>query len=965
MPDRPSDPPASADTFARARAIFEAALEAGDAGRDRILQDRCGSDGLLRATVDRMLQADGAPHGLLDGSPLLVADRWTEGDTFAHFRIGELIGRGGMGEVYQARDLSLNRDVALKVLPADGMDLPGADDRSRRLHQEAQTLAAFNHPNIATIHGLVEADGTRALVLELVDGPTLAARLADGPMPIDEAVACARQIAGALEAAHERGIVHRDLKPANVTLRPDGAVKLLDFGLAQVANAAGTASSEPAGGLAGTAAYVSPEQVRGREGDRRSDIWSFGATVFEMLTGAPAFTGRDVPETLAAVTTGEIAWATLPATTPQPLRQLLVRCLDRDVTRRLRDIGEARIVLDDLLDGTADAPVPPPVERRRWTRLAVPAAVLLAGGALAAATLWRRAPPTPPPVTRFSLSLPADRSLQIDPRSRDLAIAPDGSRIVYKGGTRIDRTHLFVQRLDGLEPEPITAAGMPKGPFVSPDGQWVGYFEPGPPGAAFKMVPITGGPPILVSRLDGPSSGATWIDDRTVVAASAAPATGLLRLSADGGDAVVLTRPDRGRGEADHLWPHALPGGRHVLFTVTALSGGLDAAQIAVLDLAAGTWRPVLPRGRQPHYLPSGHLVYVAGGALWAVGFDATRGEVLGAPRVAVPQVVTLPTGVAEYDVGGDGTLVYVAGETAPSLRTLVWVDPQGREEPLDAPPRAYANVRLSPDGTRIATEIEGDGHDIWVWDVAGRRLTRVTTDPGTDQAPVWMPDGRRLVFKTEADGALGALAMQAADGSGSVERLLDSGRVLRPSATLADGSGVFFSDGSGPKLLRLDAGRSVSSLLDLPRGGGDGRLSPDGRWIAYTVLDTRTPYVFVSPFPAANSGRTLVTPAGGSQPRWAPDGRTLYFTALDGTLMSTRTALTAAFTSEPPMQVLTKAYFGGITALSRTGTFDVSPDGRRFLMIKETADDATQRPRIVVVRNWHEELARLVPARP
>lgn len=883
-----------------------------------------------------------------------------------------------MGEVYQARDLSLNRDVALKVLPVEAVHAPGDGDHMARLREEAHTLAALNHPNIATIHGLVEADGLRALVLELVDGQTLAERLAEGPMAIDDAIAYARQIAGALEAAHEQGIVHRDLKPSNVKQRPDGTVKLLDFGLAKIVrpvSGVGAAANRPSNSLpidspaavVGTAAYMSPEQARGRDGDRRSDIWAFGAVLFEMLSGARAFKGGTVPETLAAVTEGEIAWSWLPSQTPQPLRRLLARCLDRDAGRRLRDIGEARIVLDDLIDGTATipAPVTSTGRARSTVRVAASTAAVATVGIMAVA-LWPRPSSPPSAVTRFALTLPADRQLLVDPQSRDLSITRDGTRIVYKGGARIDRTQLFVHRLDQLEPEPLTSTGLPKGPFLSPDGQWVGFFEPGAPGAAFKKVPLTGGPPVFVSRLDGPSRGATWIDDRTIIAASGATATGLLRLSPSGGDPVVLTRPNRERGEGDHLWPQVLPGGRHVLFTITALTGDIDAAQVGVVDLASGSWRPVLQGARQAHYLPSGYLVYVAGGALWAIAFDPVRAQTLGAARVVVPQVVTLPTAVAEFDIADDGTLVYLVGSaTSAAPRNLVWVDRDGREDPIDAPPRAYVNVRLSPDGTRVAAEIEGDGHDIWVWDLARKSLTRVTSDPGTDQSPVWMPDGRRLVFKTEAGGVLGALAMQAADGSGTAERLTDGTRIERASFALADGSGILFSDGTGPKLLRLDRDRSVSPLLPLVgRGGGDSELSPDERWMAYVAIYSDAPQVFVSPFPDVTASRTLVTPAGGSQPRWARDGRALFYTGLDGTLMSVTIDPKAPITIGPPVQVLTTAYYGGITVLSRTGTYDVAPDGQRFLMIRDI-DDATadRRTQIVIVRNWIEELKRLVPA--
>ena len=973
MADRLPHEPSRLHAFTRARVIFESALETAGPERERLVRDACGNDATLRATVEQMLKADEAPHVLLDGGPALTSNRWAAGEAFLDFQIIELIGRGGMGEVYKARDLSLNRDVALKVLPVHAGDTRADDDRMARLREEAHTLAALNHPNIATIHGIVESEAVRALVLELVDGQTLADQVAEGPISLSETMDYARQIAGALEAAHEQGIIHRDLKPSNVKRRPDGTVKLLDFGLAKIIRPvssggarASDSSKQPVdspGAAIGTAAYMSPEQARGGEGDRRSDIWAFGAVLFEMLSGERVFTGRDVQETLRAVTAGEIGWSRLPSQTPQQLRQLLARCLDRDAARRLRDIGEARIALDDLIGGTAAVPTPAAPGRSRSAILLGAATAALASGVTAIA-LWPRPSAPTAPVTRFALMPPADRQLLVDPQSTDLSITPDGTRIVYKGG-RVDRTQLFVYRLDQLEFEPLTSPALPKSPFVSPDGQWVGYFEPGTgTGAAFKKVPITGGPPVLVSRLDGPSRGAVWIDDRTIIAGSGATSTGLLRLSPSGGELVVLTRPNRERGEADHVYPQQLPGGRQVLFTITALNGGLEAAQVGVLDLESGSWRPVLPRARQAHYVSSGHLVYVAGGALWAVAFDPTRAQILGTARVVVPQVVTLPTGAAEFDISDDGTLVYVVGIPASAApRHLVWVDREGREEAIGAPPRAYANVRLSPDGTRVASEIEGDGHDIWVWDFARKSLTRVTSDPGIDQGPVWMPDAQRLVFRTEAGGVRGALAMQAADGSGTAERLSDGAGAERASFALADGSGIIFSDGAGPKLLRLDGERSVARLLDLSQGGGDAALSPDERWMAYVALDATTPYVYVSPFPGATSSRTLVTPDGGSQPIWARDGRTLFYTALDGRLMRVTINLEGRIKIGTPIACTNTAYYGGLTVLSRSGTYDVASDGQRFLMIKEPDDAKSVRPtQMVVVRNWSEELKRLVP---
>ena len=582
----PADGDDSGD-FLRVREIFESALDRPPQERMAFVEAACDGDAAILAAVQEMLRADAEPHPLLDSGPGATSDRWRPGDTFAgHYRVIALLGRGGMGEVYRAHDARLSRDVALKLLPSAIGGAVDGSERLNRFQREAQVLAALNHPNIGAIHGVEEADGVRALVLELVDGPTLAERIASGPLPLAEALSVARQIATGLEAAHEQGIVHRDLKPANVKLRPDGTVKLLDFGLAKMMQpesaVLGAPHSSPIittpslvqrGVLLGTAAYASPEQAKGREADKRSDVWAFGAVLYETLCGERAFKGADIPETIAAVLRADLDLSRLPPATPAPLRHVLSRCLERDVTRRLRDIGEARIVLDDLTAGrSATAPTESTAVATRslWRRLLPPTAAVLAGAAAVAALMWRPAPQ--PPVTRFRLSMPAEAALLLDPQSRDLTISPDGTRVVYKGGPSADRSRLFVFALDQLEPKPLTSTGQPKGPFISPDGQWVGFFEPGGGsggvGAALKRVALAGGPSLATSKLDGPSRGAVWTENG-VIAASGAPATGLLRIPATGGEPSVLTRPDRNNGERDHLWPQVLPGGKTVLFTVT------------------------------------------------------------------------------------------------------------------------------------------------------------------------------------------------------------------------------------------------------------------------------------------------------------------------------------------------------------------------------------------------------------
>jgi eukaryotic-like serine/threonine-protein kinase len=750
---------------------------------------------------------------------------------------------------------------------------------------------------------------------------------------------------------------------------------VLDFGIAKMlqpeATVSGDASTSPTitspslverGNLLGTAAYMSPEQAKGREATRRSDIWAFGAVLYEMLARDRAFKGDDVSETLAAVLRADVDWARIPAAAPAPLRQLVARCLDRDVTRRLRDIGEARIVLDDLAREPR-ARVSDDVRAPIAKRLVPPLVAAAVAAGVVAALLWPRPQPPSQSVTRFALSIPDEQTLLLDGQSRDLAITPDGTRVVYKGGSRIDRTQLFLYDLDRIGPTPLNTIGMPKGPFASPDGQWIGFFEPGALGAVFKKVPLSGGPALQVSRLDGPSRGATWGDGDVIVAASGATGTGLLQLSPNGGEPTVLTRPDRDAGELDHYWPQFLPGGKAVLFTITS-PRGLEAAHVAVLDIASQTWRTILRGASQAHYVDSGHLVYVAGGALWAIAFDLTRLDTIGDGAVVVPQIATLPTGVAEFDLARDGTLVYVASGGARSTpRTMVWVDRRGREEPIPTPPRPYSNVRLSPDGTRIATEIAEDEHDIWVWDLVRQTLTKVTTDPGLDESPVWTADGRRLVFTSQAGGDLGSLFWQAADGSGRAERLTAGALIERATSVLPDGTGVIFSTGRNSSVLTLGGSARETRPL-LGQGTGMMDLSPDGRWIAYANFETGTPQIFVSAFANPDGARIQVTPSGGTEPRWSRDGRELFFIGLDGRLMTAPVSAGEMPAIGAPVAVLHQRYVGGPTLLSRAATFDVSPDGRRFVMLKQSGGDG-QPPEpatVVVVKNWVAELQRTVP---
>jgi serine/threonine-protein kinase len=896
----------------------------------------------------------------------------TTGTRLCTYEIGEAIGTGGMGAVYRAHDTKLGREVALKVLLPEVADNP---ERLARFRREAQILASLNHPNIAHIYGLEESEGVVALVLELVEGPTLADRISKGAIRLDEALLIAKQIAEALEAAHEHGIVHRDLKPANIKARPDGTVKVLDFGLAKAlepisgvrSNLADSPTiTSPAmtqmGVLLGTAAYMAPEQARGRVVDKRADVWAFGTVLFEMVSGRPPFPGDDISQVLARVIDRDPDWQALPGETPAALRRLLTRCLKKDPRDRLHDIGDARIEILELVSGATELATPA-ISRARppWRRAILMTTINLVTATVTGTIVWFAARQTvaPPQISRFAITLPSSAPLSLNGVSRDVTLTPDGSRLVYVGAN--DST-LFVRPLDQLQGIPLVRSTSIRHPFVSADGQWVGFFD----GLLLKKVALTGGPAVLVTRLDFPGRGATWAPDGTIIFATASgtTVTGLQRVSADGGTPVVLTRPDRAHGEASHWWPELLPGGQAVLYTVTATTGGLDAASIAVLDLRSGRQTILLRGGSHAQYAPSGHLVYAAAGTLRAVGFDARSMSLAGTPVPVVPQVLTTTAGAVEAELARDGTLVYVAGDVRSGGRTLVWVDPQGGETALAAPPRSYVAPRLSPDHTRVAV-MAGDvgGADIWVSDLARPGLARVTTE-GTNLSAVWM-DNRRVVISSDREGAPN-LFSQAADGTGDVERLTESPNPQNPSAVSSDGTQLVFTEtstttGDDVMLLALDGQHQVHPLVQTPFDERNGIVSPDRQWLAYEANDTGRFEIYIRPFPDTTRGRWPASTSGGTQPLWARNGRELFYLAPDGALMHVTVPKGSAWNASAPTKVLEGRYVVR-TGSSTQRTYDVADDGR-FLMLKAPGSDPTDTPpQLIVVQHFDEELKRLMP---
>ena len=912
------------------------------------------------------------------------------GTRIGSYEVVAQIGAGGMGEVYRARDTRLKREVALKILP-DSF----ANDRERlaRFQREAEVLASLNHPNIATIHGLEESGDTRAIVMELVEGDTLADRIARGPIPLDEALAIAKQIAEALDTAHEQGIVHRDLKPANIKSRDDGTVKVLDFGLAKLgpsgadAPSALGATASPTlsvaftgvGTILGTAAYMSPEQARGKMVDKRADIWAFGCVLFEMLTGKRAFDGTDATEMIAAVVRGEPEWSALPAATPPKLIAVLKRCLQKDRKLRARDIGDVNFELDEVWRAPAPAHTPTVIARLPLWRRAIPfAAAVLVTMALTATAVWLLRPaPSDRRVARFVVNLPENERFSNTGRHA-VAISPDDAHIVYGANGRLN-----LRRLDQVEATPIRSTeGAPtslvesaRNPFFSPDGQWIGFWQ----NNQLKKVSVAGGAAVVVCAADNPW-GATWGEDDSIVFGQGPK--GIMRVAAAGGTPELVVKLDS--GESAH-GPQVLPRGRGILFTLRPAGAQTwDESRTVVQSLTTGERKEVIKSGSDARYLPSGHLVYAFERAVLAVPFDVDTLSVTGGP-VPVLEVVARPgavsTGAAQFSVSARGTLVYIedtGAVTAPN-RTLMWVDRDGRETPIKAPARAYRHPRLSPNGQSIALDSSDQQFDVWIWNLAGETLTPLTVDSANDSDGLWTPDGGRVIFKSTRAGSRGIgtgnLYWQATDGTGAAERLTDSPNNHIANAVSPDRTTLVFREdtatGSDLLLLPLQGERRPQPLVKTPSMERNADISPSGRWLAYESNESGQFEVYVRPFPNVNDGRSQVSAGGGTVPLWSRNGREIFFMTLRGESLMTAAILestgSAAFKHGTPIKLLdTRSYYaptGGLNNLGPGRMYDVSADGHRFLMMKNVSEpERTSAPQsIMVVQNWIEEVKRRV----
>jgi serine/threonine-protein kinase len=891
------------------------------------------------------------------------------GTALGHYEIAGLLGAGGMGEVYRARDTRLRREVAIKVLP----DAFARDEhRLSRFEREARLLAALNHPNVMTLHGLERSGEAVFLVMELVPGKTLAERLLEMPMSVREALGALRQVAEALEAAHEKGVVHRDLKPANLKITPEGRVKVLDFGLAKALEADrrdgvdsewSTNAMTAVGVALGTAAYMSPEQARGRPVDRRADVWAFGCVLYEALTGHRAFPGETAPDALAAVLDREPDWQRLPPDTPPIISRLLRRCLRKDPAQRLRDIGDARLEIEEALTGDADprptgltatALTPGP---EAWGRRVLPWAIAILAIA-AGATLAARGPrgsgrQARHVATRFSIVLPLEetlRSANSYVESPSLAVSPDGGRLVYMG-LRGTVGRLYLRAMDRIEATGLGGTeGAPRGPFFSPDGQWVGFFD----GIRMRKVPVTGGAAIDICNVPPVTRGASWGEDGVIVFAPSF-STGLWQVPSSGGTPQPLTQPDSAQGEIAHLWPQVLPGPKAVLFTVWP-GGGFDEGHIAVLPAATGRPRRLGVRGAQARYAPSGHLLVARGGAILVAPFDLGRLEVTGEALPADETVLqSETTGAAHFDVSSTGTLAFMPSEAATGRR-LVWVDRSGASRPTSGLRREFMSMRLSPDARAIAVEV---GKDVWIYDLqrdALRRLTRL----GVSNCPVWSPDGSALAFTAVRRSELPHLYRAPADGSRDAERLGTDDSVQIPFAWSRAG----LAYGASPPVERGPEDWDVWLLPDpgnpVPRrvireafNQSQPEASPDGRWLAYVSDESGRFEVYVRPT-GGGTGKWQVSADGGDEPRWSRSGGELFYREGDR-VMTVEIERGRQLRASRPRALFRGPYLKSYGP-DACPTYDVAPDGR-FLMVE--AGPETSGSRIDIMLHWLDQLSK------
>ena len=879
----------------------------------------------------------------------------TPGTRIGPYEVTALIGAGGMGEVCRARDTKLNRDVALKVLPAA---FAGDPERMARFQREAQLLAALNHPSIAAIYGLEEAEGHRAIVMELVEGSELR-----GPLPVDEVLRVAKQIADAVEYAHDRGVIHRDLKPANIKVTPDGSVKVLDFGLAKALDDAGNSgiqlhgSMSPtlslgathAGVILGTAAYMAPEQAKGKAVDRRADIWAFGVVLYEMLTGAPMFGGDTVAETLASVMKDAPTFGKLPNETPRAIRKLVSRCLERDVRRRLQSIGEARIVIEDVLAGAGSEEQPvqtaalaKPASKLPW---AVAAVLFAALGTLAWA--WYPRPPVPNAgVVRFTMLPPESvRLTGLGPNASQQAVSPDGHFVAFVADEPGGRQTLWIRPLESLTAQQLDRTDGASFPFWSPDSQFIAFFQDG----QLRRVPVSGGSPLTICDASA-GQGGSWNRDGVIVFAPLADGP-LHRVPATGGVSAPVTRLDQ--GEERHTWPWFLPDGQRFLYFARGNTPDTSGLYVQTLGSTERTFvMPTQGRGAVTGRAAETHgiLVFMREGTVLAQGLDLDTLQLMGEPVTVADDVRTGGiNGRNAFSVSTNGVMAYRAGRFVD--QQLTWYTRNGQPDGSALRPGAYTQIELSPDGKKVAVGVRVNAglNDLWLLDLATGVFSRLAGGAGNEADPVWSPDSRRLIYMSST-GDVGI--RETVVGSGSETSIFADGKQNYPSDWSHDGKTLLFNGTNGIFTLLLDGERKPQPVLQTPFNEDQLRISPDGHWVSYNSNESGQSNVYVAAFPSFNDRRQVSTD-GGLMPFWRSDGRELFYVTREGTFMAmdVHAGTTLDLGLPKPLFRTTMLLSNGVHL------YAVSGDGQRFLVAEPVPNSAVEPLHIIL--NWPTALGQ------
>jgi eukaryotic-like serine/threonine-protein kinase len=866
-----------------------------------------------------------------------------------------------MGEVYRARDTRLDRSVAIKVLPAH---LSQNAEAKERFDREARAISSLSHPNICHLYDVGQQDGATYLVMEYLDGETLADRLRKGPLPLEQVLKTGAEICEGLEKAHCSGVAHRDLKPSNIMLTKTGA-KLMDFGLAKPAVAAIGAGSSSAslatmskpltveGTILGTFQYMSPEQVEGKEADVRSDIFSLGAMLYEMITGKRAFEGKTTASTIAAI----LAAQPKPISAVQPmsppaLERVVKACLEKDPDDRMQTAHDVKLQLKWIAEGSEVPPLSV-AATRSMRAVILSLAMLLLGGVVASLATWNLKPTPPRPVTRFTVTLPPGQQLAGLENGPSVALSPDGIHLAYVARQGVTQ-QLYLRAMDSLEARPIPGTEAATEPFFSPDGQWLGFFA----GGKLKKVSVNGGAPLTLGDALQPRGAS--LGSQGTIAFAASWASTIQQVPDAGGTPQALTH--FAKGENSHRWPEFLPGGKAVLFSAAMTSSTWVNPQVAVHSVATGERRNLVQIGTQPRYALSGHLLYAHAGTLMAAPFDPQRLDLTGAAVPVVEGVLqSAISGAAQYSLSATGSLVYVPGSIQADQRKLVWVTRNGAEQPIAAPARAYRIPRLSPDGRRLVVAIDDEGAQTWLYDLSRDTLARLTFGGTVNQAPVWSPDGKRLAFQSNREGSL-SLFSQLADGSGGLERLRGGLAGGAANSWSSDGQLLAFVDvdpatGWDIWVLRL-SDRKAQPFLQAAFNENAPRFSPDGHWLAYASDETGHFEVYVQPYPGPG-GKWQISADGGMEPAWNPNGRELFYRS-GRKMMAVEIATQPGFTAGKPRVLFEGDY---VPTPLQFPNYDVSQDGQRFLMLKPSEQEAAAPTQINVVLNWFEELKRRVPA--